>query len=178
MSMYPIASYTFPSGSTNTFTFTNIPQTFTHLQIRVFGRDLQTFSTFDNLYFRLNSDAGANYAYHLIQGDGASATSNGVANSTFSPIGVNPSVNSTANVFGATIIDILDYTNTNKFKTVRAISGADANGTGYVNLNSGLWLSTAAVTTIDLGGQNTNGYMAQYSRFDLYGISTSNATGA
>ena len=173
-----IAGYTFPSGSTNTFQFTNIPQTFTHLQVRVSGRDLQTFSNFDNLYFRFNSDAGANYAYHWLQGDGASASSYGIANSTFSPIGINPSVNSTANVFGSTIIDILDYTNTNKFKTVRAISGADANGSGYVNINSGLWRSTAAVNYIEIGGQNTNAYMTQYSRYDLYGITTSSVTGA
>ena len=65
------------------------------------------------------------------------------------------------------IIDILDYANTSKYKTVRIALGSDRNGSGEVGLFSGLWQSTAAVTTIAINcGQN----YTTTSQFALYGI--------
>jgi predicted patatin/cPLA2 family phospholipase len=73
-----------------------------------------------------------------------------------------------ANIFGAGVIDILDYANTNKYKTVRALSGHDNNGSGYVNFESGLWMSTSAITSIKLF--TAGNVYAQYTQFALYGI--------
>jgi hypothetical protein len=69
-------------------------------------------------------------------------------------------------MFGALVIDILDYTNTNKNTTIRSLGGYDANGSGYLQLESMLWNNTAAINQIVLG---TGGW-AQYSSFALYGI--------
>ena len=69
------------------------------------------------------------------------------------------------------IIDILDYVNTNKYKTIRSISGHDANGSGIVQLGSELWQSTSAITSL-AGGANA-GFL-QYTTIQLYGIQTSN----
>ena len=69
-------------------------------------------------------------------------------------------------IFGTFIVDILDYANTNKYKTMRALDGFDANGSGYAVLWSGNWRSTSAVSTITI----TGGTFAQYSSFALYGI--------
>jgi hypothetical protein len=74
----------------------------------------------------------------------------------------------TAGVFGAGIIDILDYTNTNKYKTVRSLNGVDNNGSGALALNSSLWLNTAAITNITITSDGT--LFDQYSSFALYGI--------
>lgn len=179
MTMHHIASQVFTSGTTNTFNIINIPQNFQHLQLRFYTRDLQTFSNFDNMFIRFNADYNANYAYHYIQGDGSSAYSVGVANQTFMPIGSMPSVNALANTYGCTIVDIFDYSSTTKNKTFKAISGADANGSGYTTFASGVWMSTSAINRFEAGGQNTGGFIAAGSRVDVYGITTNPiATGA
>jgi hypothetical protein len=81
---------------------------------------------------------------------------------------VNVAASSTASVFGGIVIDILDYANTNKYKTMRTLSGYDANGSGNVGLFSGLWMNTAAVTSINL--LTFYDQYATYSSFALYGI--------
>ena len=73
-------------------------------------------------------------------------------------------------------MDILDYTNTNKNKTIRAIAGFDANGSGTAGLWSSVYLDTSAITSIAVGTANSN--FAAGSRLDLYGITTSQVTGA
>jgi hypothetical protein len=74
-----------------------------------------------------------------------------------------------ANVFGGVVIDILDYKNTNKYKTVRILSGTEYNNSnGGVSFNSGLWQNTDAITTITLQPSGAN--FAEYSQFALYGI--------
>jgi len=174
-----IASAT--SSSAFTYgTFSSIPQTFTHLQLRVFGR-----ATFNNggyngsLYIQF-SGSGVNYGYrHSLSGNGATATSfNGTSTSQLSLIGLVSDAGSIANNYGASVIDILDYTNTNKNKTVRAIGGADNNGTanyGAVALTSQAWLDLSAITSIQVG---TDSQFAANSRLDLYGITSSSVTGA
>jgi hypothetical protein len=75
-----------------------------------------------------------------------------------------------ANMFSASIVDILDYANTSKYKTIRVLAGADVNnqtGTTF-GLSSGSWRSTSAVTSITIGTSGFN--FAQYTQFALYGI--------
>jgi len=73
-----------------------------------------------------------------------------------------------ANIFGAFVADILDYKNTNKYKTIRALSGNDQNGGGLIGFHSGLWQNTNAITSITITEFNGNNWM-QYSHFALYG---------
>jgi hypothetical protein len=116
------------------------------------------------LYAQLNSDTGSNYARHFLNGDGSTAAAG--ANSSFSNFFVGTTGNA-ASTFGANVIDILDYANTNKYTTSRSLSGMDANGSGYVQFFSGLWMNTAAVTTITITGDSN---FQEYSSFALYGI--------
>jgi hypothetical protein len=69
----------------------------------------------------------------------------------------------------ASITTILDYQNINKYKTVRTIDGFDANGSGGIELISGLWQSKNAITSITLI-PNSSASFAQYTQFALYGI--------
>jgi len=178
--MYPIASQTASSGSSIT-TFSNIPQTFTHLQIRVYGRsdyDRGSGNTVPvSLYCTFNGDGAANYSWHLLTGDGSTASSNNTANATgihLSTSGL-PAFRAPANTFGNYVIDILDYANTNKYKTTKSLGGVDQNGSGALTFNSGNWRSTSAITSIAVF---CDGNFALGTRIDLYGISISNATGA
>ena len=174
MTMQFIASQT-GTGSSSTITFSSIPQTFTHLQIRAFARGTAA-STWDGMTVRFNSDSGSNYAQHYIYGNGGSAVSNGQASQTSAYVGSTVAGgNQTAGLFGVAITDILDYANTSKYKVTRTLNGVDANGSGYVEIDSGLWMNTAAISSITI--ILTSNY-ATGSRIDLYGITTSELTGA
>jgi hypothetical protein len=74
-------------------------------------------------------------------------------------------------LFGTVIIDILDYANTNKYKTQRSLGGNDRNGAGYIDFSSGNWRNTNAITSIDIKALYGTGF-AQYSHFALYGIAS------
>ena len=161
-----------------TITFSSIPATYTHLQIRgIVQTDRGTYSV-DNMITRFNSDTASNYAWHYISG-GYTTTpiveAGGGGSATFMyNLYVSTSVPGTT--FAGVVMDILDYANTNKFKTVRTLNGFDVNGTagtgsygGTVNFMSGLWRSTSAVTSITFAPEAGTNF-AQYSQFALYGI--------
>jgi hypothetical protein len=176
MSMFPIASAITTAGG---FTdFNNIPQTFTHLQIRVSGASAYTPGTgYIETWIGLNNQAGttvtAGYTHRLF-GDGSTVYSSSSAQTNllstpWLPYGL-------ADTFiGSYVIDILDYTNTNKFKTIKAFGGYDANGSGLVTLHSGYSNITAAVQQVRVA--TNSGNFKAGGRIDLYGISTSSATG-
>lgn len=158
-----IATVTVGAGGTSSITFSSIPSTYQHLQIRYFGRN-----TTDNnaaVYMTTNGDTGTNYSWHQLFGSGSSAGTQASTSATFMSAGQE---SSTSNVFDAHVIDVLDYANTNKYKTVRTLGGWEDSTQGRVFLRSGLWMNTAAITSITLTPSSSN--FAQYSSFALYGI--------
>lgn len=160
--MEPIATTLVGSGGSSAVTFSNIPQIYRHLQVRCFWK----LSAATNLTAQFNGDTGSNYKAHELYGDGASASS---FVPSVSPTAIALGYNGSSTSFGVTILDILDYTNQNKYKTSRALFGDDRNGAGDVSLDSGLWMNTSAITKIDIKAQGSN-TISQYSRFSLYGI--------
>lgn len=180
MTMQFIASAT-SSGSTGTFTFSDLPTSFTHLQLRLFGRSVENQSTPYDAVITLNQANPTTFAYHRVSGDGSSATSTSLTSDNVirSPLCI-PNAAHTSNVFGVVIFDFLDFANTNKNKTVRITSGYSNNTTstpaaGWVNFASSAWFSTTAINHMQLF---TFGNWASGSRADLYGITTSEVTGA
>jgi hypothetical protein len=165
-----IATVTVGSGGAANVEFTSIPGTYSHLQIRGISRSNKT-NDIVSIYIRVNNDSGSNYAWHQLYGDGSTVGSSGSASQTYAVMPQTSSDYRSTSVFGATIIDILDYANTNKYKTLRGFGGYDANTqTGMFLMRSGLWMSTSAITSIkitaDAGTDNWN----QYTTFALYGI--------
>lgn len=160
------------TGSSGTITFSSIPSTFQHLQIRCISRNSATGTGSGDVLLRFNSDTGSNYAYHNLRGNGSVASAGGSASQTSIRMD-NFSTNNgeTSNIITAAIIDILDYASTSKYKTVRAFTGNDNNGnsTAILRLNSGLWMSTSAISTITLTLNLANNFTTQ-STFALYGI--------
>jgi hypothetical protein len=165
-----IATTTVGAGGASSVTFSSIPSTYTHLQIRLMAKDDDTGATPNNLRVRFNSDTATTYSRHALYGDGASVVANGNANYGYVDLiaGISTSATGKTSMFGTGIIDILDYANTNKYKTVRSLSGTDWNGSGRISLNSGNWRSTSAITSIELYSAGVN--LVQYSSFALYGI--------
>jgi hypothetical protein len=160
--MDPIAMVEVGSAGAADITFSSIPSTYTHLQIRCTA----LLSASDNDYrMQINGDTGSNYSRHYLLGDGSAASAAGIGNTDMFLVGYNAAsyTNSTAS-----IIDILDYANTSKYKTARALAGVDKNGGGYMFLLSGSWRNTAAITSLKI--YPNAGIFNQYSQFALYGI--------
>lgn len=173
---YSIATATV-SGSASSVTFSNIPQTYTHLQIRGFSRSARAIAGSNIVMLRFNTDTTlANYySTHNLAGDGGGtvysqsiAAVGGSNAGTWGGISIGNS--SSANIYSAFTTDILDYANTNKYKTTRSLQGLDDNSTsGIVYFVSGVWLSSGVIDSITLFDNTTNNLM-QYSSFALYGI--------
>ena len=173
--MHYIATAT--STGSSDLRFSNIPQTFQHLQIRYFLRSTNSPATTDFSFMRFNSDFTAgNYASHWVAGDGATAFSDKQTGTNYAFGTIIPGGGAATNLYGAGIVDIYDYSNTSKNKTFKIIGGFDSNGTGSARLVSGLWLSTSGIT--DIYCTSPNNYSAAGSIATLYGF-TSNpiATG-
>jgi hypothetical protein len=160
------------TGSSGTITFSSIPSTWKHLQIRGLARSTNTGTgSAIALLLTLNGNStAANYITHELNGTGSTAN----ANSTTGVSGVylNSSVarNGVASgLQGVSIIDIHDYTSSTKNKTIRAFTGYDSNDTnGRVNLQSGLFINTDAVTSVTLTSESLN--WTTTTVFSLYGI--------
>ena len=158
------------SSTTATITFSSIPATYKHLQLRCFAKN-NTVGAGDTAYqIAFNSDTTyTNYRTHYLQGEGSTVyAGDAQVAGLYAVIGVAPRAGSTS-IFGAGVTDILDYANTNKNTTTRSLDGDDFNGSGSINFRSALWINTAAVNQIDItlyGGAS----FTQYSSFALYGI--------
>lgn len=171
----PISAITVPSGGATSITFNAIPQTFQHLQIRLVSRTTQnTGSSYSNINMRVNGDSGANYSIHYLQGDGTSLYAGGSGSNTSINQVFGANSLSNANVFGANIIDILDYANTSKNTVFRIFHGYENNGSGstfsrgFPGITSGAWYNTAAVTSIAF--TVTSFAHAQHTTAALYGV--------
>ncbi len=151
------------TGSSTSIAFNSIPSTFSHLQIRFFARTTTGTSI---LSMTFNGSAGTNYARHFLAGDGATAFAGGAADTA--QIYTGYAINTT-NIGGVGIIDILDYANTNKNKTVRSLTGNDTNtpGNDDVRLSSGVWKSTSAISSITFTSTDN---FATNATFALYGV--------
>ena len=159
-----LATITVPSGGLSSITFGAIPNTYKHLQLRYITRN---DGAAYYVLLRFNSDTGSNYANHQLSGNGTTALSTG--NVSDGSIYL-PRNGATESVFGGGIVDILDYANTSKNKTVRAFGGYDR-GTGdgqAVDFFSGLWMNTSAINTITLSVFAS--VYSQHSQFTLYGV--------
>jgi hypothetical protein len=158
-----IATTIVGSGGQAAITFSVIPSTYKHLQIRAMAQSTTT----NQIDMTFNSDTGNNYAGHSLEGSG-SGTPSAAAGPTRANMFSMVYVPGTSNSPAASIIDILDYQNTNKYKVARALRGWDNNSSGNIGSISGLWMNTNAITSITLTARG--GTIDQYSHFALYGM--------
>ena len=158
------------TGTQASIEFTSIPSTYSHLQIRLMARSNRSAVVNDSFHLQFNSDTGSTYNNHYLNGDGSSAAAGAETSVTNISLYRIAGAGAGTNTFGVSVIDILDYKNTNKYTTVRGLSGIDNNGAGNVSLGSGLWRNTAAITSIKLFPNNGSSSFVQYSTADLYGI--------
>jgi len=161
--LVPLQVITVPSAGTSSISFINIPNTYSHLQIRA---SILSSAAGDYKMRFNNNSTNTDYYRHLVYGDGAGTAPAANAQDGFINLGYVDNIS--GSVSAACIADIFDYTNTDKLKTVRTLNGIDRNGAGFVSLYSGAWFKTDTITSIQItpGSGNFN----QYSKFALYGI--------
>lgn len=171
--MIPLATTVVGSGGVSSVVFSNIPTVYQDLQVRFMFRGTLADVNCD-MYCWLNSDTTqANYSRHYLRGNGSAASAGGSAASTTAIAGTGTGATATSGMFGVGVIDILDYANTNKYKTTRSLTGEERNGAGNIWFYSTLYMSTNATTSLTLAPQS-NGF-AEYSHFALYGIKRAGA---
>ena len=162
-----ISTTTVGVGGQSTVTFSSIPTNYKHLQLRIMLGSNN--SSADSTDMRFNGDTGSNYTYHQLYGTGAAAGSEASTPRTAAIAGISIRPNTETNMFSVGIIDILDYANTNKYKTQRTFGGWETNGNGQILLTSTSWMSTSAISQIEIYSRAGGGFR-QYSSFALYGL--------
>jgi hypothetical protein len=158
-----IATTTVGIGGVTSVTFSSIPSTYTHLQVRVIAN---APIGVDLIKMRTNSNT-TNYGLHWLTGNGSSASSSSATSASAIYVA---DVATSSNQFSASVIDILDYTNTNKYKVIRSLAGYDSNGSGSIRLWSGANYSDLTAVTSLTFLLDSGLSFAQYSSFALYGI--------
>ena len=170
-----IATVTVDAGGASSITFSSIPSTYQHLQLRWIARTNRATFGFDDLRITFNNDSSALYTYHQLWGDGGGANAAADVNQTYGLMFNAAGTGTSGTWWAVAVSDVLDYANTNKFKTVKTLNGVDLNGNsigglnGRVNLGSNLWRSTTAINRIDLVSNSSSNFQ-QHSHFALYGI--------
>jgi NAD/NADP transhydrogenase alpha subunit len=146
------------------------------------GRTSRSDYTIEDTNLQINGDTGSNYTWKRMYSNpsvptGGTATTAASTSATYmNSVGILGTAASSTNMVGGAIIDILDYTNTNKYKTVKSITGTDlnqeANGTsvsGFSEISSGNWMNTAAVTSLTFTTTTGTNLIAP-THIALYGI--------
>lgn len=166
-----IATVTVGAGGASPITFTSIPSTYTHLQLRGQLRSNISATGGEYCLIQFNGDTGGNYSWHYMGGLGTGAAySGGYANTTsIAGSQVATCNNDLASAFGGNVWDIPDYSNTNKYKTIRMLNGWSGSAAGVVGMDTGNWRSTAAINAIRIY-PGSGSLWQQYSTFALYGI--------
>jgi len=159
-----LASITLTSSATEVV-FAGIPSGYKHLELHNYV--LSTNASTD-IKCRFNDDAGSNYSMHRTVSSGTSTPSSYILiNQTFIDCGWTGASSTTP---AGTVMSILDYADTDKFKTTRYSCAADNNGGGYLIYESGNWRNTSAITSITLAPDAVSPNFSANSVFALYGV--------
>jgi hypothetical protein len=135
----PIATTTFTV--TSSYTFSSIPATYTDL-VLVLGS--MTFTLGGNPQIQYNGDTATNYSNTDLYGTGSAAGSTYNTSNNYINVGFS-ATNGSATEPATIILHIMSYANTNVNKT---LIGRGNRAGGEVQTNSGLWRSTAAITSL------------------------------
>lgn len=160
---FELISTAYGTGSSGTITFSSIPQTYKHLQIRIAAAN-NSGSTV-TIVPNFNGDTASNYSAHWLAANGSSVSSSGSPSNTIQGIIM---IADGSSAVSPMIMDILDYSDTNKYKTMKSFFGYTASPYELLRVHSANWRNTAAITSISLVA--AAGSYTSNSRFSLYGV--------
>lgn len=149
-------------------TFSSISGSFTDLVLVMSFRNTKTIDNYSYPRIQFNSDTGSNYSHTALYATGASVTSSRQTDLTSLNLyeGIGDAPNS--NIFGLITVNIMNYSNNTKYKTVLVRGGSPLAST-ITSTQVELWRNTSAITSIKIfDGAGFN--IKSGSTFSIYGI--------
>jgi hypothetical protein len=159
----PLANITL-GATASTVTFSSISGAYRDLVLVIEASPADT--SFPAVWLRANSDTGSNYSYVRMTGNGSTTASLSNASQTVLQIGSAFGLGSTTASRAVIVVQIMDYTATDKHKSVLSRASTPNHG---VEAATSRWANTAAITTIQALVSAGTGF-ATGSSFSLYGI--------
>ena len=167
-SFQSIATGIVDASGASSITFSSIPQTFSHLQLRCYNKAVGSAG----LLITFNgSTSGYINTWTEGNGDGTAVVSSRETGNSGIVIYAAITANTPASYFAHSVMDIPNYANTGITKTLRALNGFDHNSAspkGYLDLDGGFWNNTDAINSITVAATANN--FAQNTQIALYGI--------
>jgi hypothetical protein len=157
----PLATVTLGS-SASSVTFSSIPATYRDLILVC--SEMKTTSSTASVFMRFNG-ATSDYSTVLMRGNGSdtvSSNNGGVTDRLFATASAEPTTSNASNA----IVQIMDYSATDKHKTILSRSN---NASDATEANAGRYASTTAITSVQVG-MDLGLSFATGSRFDIYGV--------
>ena len=155
----PIQTQTLTSN-TNSVTFSSIPSTYKDLVIVISAK----VTSGSNLSMKLNGDTGTNYSATYLTGTGSGIGSTQYTNLNSGALD-NYGYPDTSG-FNITIANVMNYANTNTYKSWLSRSNNPNNGLAAL---AGLWRSTSAISNIQIFVSSN---FVTGSTFTIYGIAS------
>lgn len=163
LQIYKIASITVTASTQANIEFTNIPQGYADLLLKISSRG-NASAMGRNLFIGFNGST-ANFTGRYVEGTGNAAASASVARF----VGSTNAGTSTSSTFGSAEIYIPNYAgSTNKSYLAEALSENNATE-AYRHLTTGLWSNTAAITTVTISLSDSDVFVTN-SDITLYGV--------
>jgi hypothetical protein len=152
------------ASTASSVTFSSIPATYRDLIVvmNVGG------ATAASSRMRFNADSGNNYNWVFMNGSGSSTTSSSQSNQNNLDVGAFIGLSATVGPYNL-IAQIMDYSATDKHKTVLSRVNLTSDLYPGTTALAGRWASTSAITTVQLFPDSATNWIAG-SRFDLYGV--------
>lgn len=161
-----ISSVTIGAGGANNITFSSIPSTYQHLQLRILARGTGTGGDINGVFYFNNDQTLGNYRTQEMYFDGGGNVNDYRSDAAYLQ---RFPISNISNRWAAIILDIYDYKSTDKFKSMLYVGGYSNTGPGGVICNaSAVWENTNAITSMQI--DISNGNFGQHSQFALYGI--------
>lgn len=157
------------TGSTASVTFSSLPQAFTSFRVIWSGRsDNASGATY--MCVRFNNDSSNSYLWQINQANNNSLTGSGNSGGTVGQIqiGTIAAATATSGYFGSGEFTIPNATGSQYKAPTGYSTSMNATNNGYAGAYGGLWLNTAAITSITL--LPLNGNLVTGSSMALYGM--------
>jgi hypothetical protein len=155
---YDLIASTTLTASTSSITFGSLPSTYRDLIVVI---DAGITSGAEAMSMRFNGDSGSNYHYILTNGNGSTTGGFVVSPTIFARLG---SIYTGSNNF---VASIMDYSATDKHKTVLARGNSAANA---VFMTASRWANTAEITSLILSPDTGVATFTSGSTFSIYGV--------
>jgi hypothetical protein len=165
---FDLISQTVLTANQNGVTFSSIPATYRHLELRIVARSA-TAAVSDTMTVRLNGDTTSKYSWARTVGQSGATVYDQTYASTSGRLGSVAGNTATASIFGGSKILFTDVTATSKHLTGSSITGfVRESGSSLIAWSGFTRKVNESLTSVTIGLLSASDFLAD-SRFSLYG---------